>query len=107
VKESAGVLSSVARRSTLLCNEAVDTIATDLITLLYVCKHQGILLNVYLSLEAVCRAVSYVTLQCWLQRLLDDLLADGNPDQWLRRSAGVPFCFLAVLHACDGQRQRR
>jgi hypothetical protein len=37
--------------------------------------------------------------QSWLRALLDQVLPATGDDSWVRRSAGLPFCFLALLQA--------
>ena len=106
-KECSSFLSAYVLSTQKQVHEStVREIGTVFLNILLSSKHNGIIQKLHLSLQTVVECVltqirlSHIA-NDWLNRLLS--IVKGEEDErrsnsWIRRSAGLPFGFLAILH---------
>lgn len=109
----------------------VLTIGDYLLGVLHSTKHLGVIEKTHVALKVLCKRLLLLPLPCsttsasstiapassarphhgnvvegWLHQLLTEV---GNTaessENWLRRSAGIPFCLMAILQADPAQRE--
>ncbi|SPQ96062.1 unnamed protein product (mitochondrion) [Plasmodiophora brassicae] len=103
IKQSCSLLVAI---TTVTHNPSlINDIGLLILKILRGAKHQGIITRAFQSLEALCAHVLALDqgagfVNAWLDTLLD-VLQSGETSRlaWIRRSAGVPFCYRAILRA--------
>lgn len=117
-KEMSGILGTIANkvpfpgpRGVLISVDQVTVMGEILMKVLLTTRHNGAIEKSFLAFQVLCKQIARSSLEAiaslnskWLRRLLDNVLVEE--DYALRRSAGIPFCILAILYAEGASGQR-
>jgi hypothetical protein len=118
-KEMSTLIGTLARNipipkddaNSILTFSQVIYMGEILMNVLLSTRHNGAIEKSFVAFQTLCKRVSHssapqVTQLCsqWLDKLLSNVLVED--EYTLRRSAGIPFCILAILYTEAGTSQR-
>jgi len=88
-------------------SQVIESMFKELVDVLLKTKHNGTIQKAHVGLHGVCKALlASKQLKWWnfVEKSLDDLLeiVFTSSHSWIRRSAGLPFCFLAIPSLLSG-----
>ena len=109
IKEIMMILATWISNDILILNQQIfnynyiQQIANEMMNILLKTKHNGLIEKTYRSFLLVCesimRAKDNNLLYTWLNQFIIKINTITTDKNWIRRSAGLPYCFISILEA--------